>query len=71
MKSDVYKQLVDIAYGDSDKIGPIYDGIVDNEVYQAADIKVMWVLKEPYDCFDEAGQPYGVRGHHKTTAGSR
>lgn len=40
-------------------IEPIYDGVCDLEGYLKSEIKVMWMLKEAYDDFDESGMPKG------------
>lgn len=47
-------------YGDYvDSPMPIYDGVGSPEKYSSSKIKVMWVLKEAYDDFDEFGAPKG------------
>ena len=38
---------------------PITDGVIDIKKYLESDIKIMWVLKEPYDDFDDEGNPEG------------
>lgn len=38
---------------------PIYDGIYSAEKYLSASLRLMWVLKEPYDDADENGSPCG------------
>lgn len=38
---------------------PILDGIVDAERFLSAKYKILWILKEPYDEFDEDGEPFG------------
>lgn len=38
---------------------PITDGIIDVEKYLNAKYKILWILKEPYDEFDDDGKPYG------------
>lgn len=39
---------------------PILDGIIDPERFVRAKYKILWILKEPYDEFDEEdGKPYG------------
>lgn len=38
---------------------PIADGIIDVEKYFYAKYKILWILKEPYDEFDERGNPCG------------
>ena len=38
---------------------PILDGIADEEAYLRSPLKVAWVLKEPYDYFDEGNKPCG------------
>ncbi len=38
---------------------PITDGIIDIEKYFNAKYKVLWILKEPYDEFDDEGKPFG------------
>lgn len=44
---------------DAEKIEPIYDGVCDPKMYSESNVKVMWILKEAYDDFDEAGLPQG------------
>ena len=43
----------------SDELEPIYDGVFDVEGYLASNPRLMWVLKEPFDDFDENGMPSG------------
>lgn len=38
---------------------PIYDGVADIESYLKTSLKIMWVMKEPYDDKDENGRPIG------------
>jgi hypothetical protein len=38
---------------------PILDGVVDPEKYLSAKYKILWILKEPYDDFDDDGVPFG------------
>lgn len=40
-------------------VEPIYDGVCDTEKYLGLKTKIMWILKEPYDDFNEDGSPYG------------
>lgn len=40
-------------------VEPILDGIVDISKYSNAKIKILWILKEPYDDKDNSGLPYG------------
>jgi hypothetical protein len=37
----------------------LIDGIINPELYVNAKYKILWVLKEPYDDFDEDGNPDG------------
>ena len=34
-------------------LDPIYDGVVDPKIYAETKPRIAWVLKEPYDDFDE------------------
>ncbi len=45
----------------SDETGcyPIFDGIADESAYLNSNLKVAWILKEPYDDFDENHAPCG------------
>lgn len=43
----------------NDNIEPIPDGVYSAEKYLLAPTQIMWILKEPYDDFDENGEPYG------------
>jgi hypothetical protein len=38
---------------------PILDGIIDINKYFNCKFKILWILKEPYDEFDENGEPCG------------
>ena len=39
----------------TEKVWPIYDGVADVSAYVNSTPKIMWLLKEPYDDFDEEG----------------
>lgn len=43
----------------NDEICPIYDGVADIESYLKSSLKIMWVMKEPYDDMDENDMPIG------------
>ena len=44
------EKYIDLLYDKSNhKAEPIYDGIVDEEIYLKSIYKIIWVLKEPYD----------------------
>lgn len=38
---------------------PVYDGVADEAAYFAQKLRVAWILKEPWDDFDEKGNPCG------------
>lgn len=42
---------------------PIYDGIYDAKLYLNSPLKIMWILKEPYDDFNKDGNPVGGYWH--------
>jgi hypothetical protein len=44
---------------------PILDGVIDPEKYLTANYKILWILKEPYDDFDDDGIPFGGGWHLK------
>lgn len=46
-------------YDKEHDICPIYDGIINLEQYLKSKFKILWILKEPYDFFDEKGNPCG------------
>lgn len=48
-----------IELGYDDDIAPVYDGVHDFEGYLDSKLKIMWVMKEPYDDRTEDGQPKG------------
>ena len=56
--ASIQTRAIELGY-DSAKVEPIYDGVVDAAGYLAAKPKVLWILKEPYDDFDENGNPWG------------
>ena len=43
----------------NDNVAPIYDGVINPDLYLNSKIRIAWVLKEPYDDFDDDGNPYG------------
>ena len=43
----------------TDMLCPIFDGVADIEAYLGSSPKIMWILKEPYDDFDDNGNPCG------------
>lgn len=43
----------------------IGDGIISYENYLNAKYRILWVLKEPYDGFDERGNPVGGGWHFR------
>ena len=52
-------QIAQISGLSNETISPIADGIYDISEYLASNPKIMWILKEPYDDFDEDGNPIG------------
>lgn len=51
-------KAIELGYNPDD-LEPVYDGVVDINKYLRSSPRLMWVLKEPYDDFDEDGNPYG------------
>jgi hypothetical protein len=50
------RRRVDISYIDPrGKAKPIYDGIIDCGLYLSAPMRLMWILKEPWDSPDSSG----------------
>lgn len=58
LHTQIQARAIELGY-DPAKVEPIYDGVVDVEVYLATKKKIMWILKEPYDDFDAEGMPEG------------
>lgn len=58
LHAQIQTHAIELGY-DRAKVEPIYDGVVDAAGYLAAKPKVLWILKEPYDDFDENGNPWG------------
>ena len=52
-------QLAKKLYPNDNLRDPVTDGVCDEVAYLASNPKVMWILKEPYDDFDEDGRPCG------------
>ena len=44
---------------DPETIEPVYDGVANPAGYLAAKLRLMWILKEPYDDWDDDGTPCG------------
>jgi len=53
------KEVVAKIVCDPEQLEPILDGIIDIEKYLSAKYKILWILKEAYDDFDEEGNPRG------------
>lgn len=43
----------------NDNVEPIPDGVYSANFYLSAPTQIMWILKEPYDDFNENEEPYG------------
>lgn len=54
----IQTRAIELGY-DSARVEPIYDGVVDAEGYLKTKLKVLWILKEPYDDFDANEIPQG------------
>ena len=52
-------EIKDIYVDINNKAFPIIDGIMDIEKYINSKLKIMWILKEPYDGIDDEGNPCG------------
>jgi hypothetical protein len=55
------------SFNTENEINPIFDGIINAELYLKSKIKILWILKEPYDEFDENNNPYGGGWDFKDT----
>lgn len=44
---------------------PLIDGIINPENYLNSKYKILWILKEPYDGFDEVGNPESEGGDYR------
>lgn len=58
LHAQIQTRAIELGY-DPAKVEPIYDGVVDAEAYLASKPRIMWILKEPYDDFDDKGTPQG------------
>ncbi len=56
---EINRQVNETMISDNPEICPITDGIIDIDKYLKAKYKILWILKEPYDDFDENGKPFG------------
>lgn len=54
----IRQRAIDLGFN-PEVIEPIYDGVCNIKRYLDSPIRVMWILKEPYDDFDEKGKPCG------------
>jgi hypothetical protein len=52
----------------NDNICPIYDGVENIEAYLKSPLKIMWLLKEPYD---EDGGGWNISAAYKNEAGKK
>lgn len=55
LKSRIGKEIL----SENEKVKPITDGIINVEKYFNSKYKILWILKEPYDDFDDEGNPVG------------
>jgi len=46
-------------YKKDNDINPIFDGVINVGLYLKSKFKILWILKEPYDAFDENNEPKG------------
>ena len=51
--------IIDENFPATERLEPIYDGIIDTEAYAQSRNKVAWILKEPHDEVGEDGRPEG------------
>ncbi len=58
LQDKVFRRAEELGY-DTGKIEPIYDGVADAAAYFDAKQRLMWILKEPYDDWDDDGTPCG------------
>ncbi|MCM1071442.1 MAG: hypothetical protein NC301_09030 [Bacteroides sp.] len=58
IQSLIELKALNLGYNPED-IAPIYDGVCDARKYLSSPTKVMWILKEPYDDFNEDGTSAG------------
>lgn len=58
LQDKVFRRAEELGY-DTGKIEPIYDGVADAAAYLDAKPRLMWILKEPYDDWDDDGTPCG------------
>ena len=58
------RQAVALSYIDpTGKADPIYDGIVNPDLYLAAPARILWILKEPWDEPDRSGGGWSLTEH--------
>ena len=57
------KLIAEKILSEDPEIVAITDGIMDFEKYFHAKYKILWILKEPYDDFNEEGKPFGGDWH--------
>lgn len=48
-------KLVSETYNYEEELKPIFDGIIENTIYNSGIPKILWILKEPYDLGDGLG----------------
>ena len=58
LQEKILRRAGELGY-DTEKIEPIYDGVADAAAYLNAKPRLMWILKEPYDNWDNNGNPCG------------
>lgn len=60
LKADEIKKRIQSEVRSTEQdVSPISDGIIDIERYFNSKYRILWILKEPYDDFDDQGNPIG------------
>lgn len=65
ISKDLDKLVNDTIKSHIEETYPILDGVIDPERFLSAKYKILWILKEPYDDFDDDGVPFGGGWHLK------
>ncbi len=57
--NEINELIYETIISENSETSPITDGIIDVDKYFSAEHKILWILKEPYDDFDDKGEPCG------------
>lgn len=69
--NEIEKRIYSTIKSTDERLFPIADGIIDIKKYKETPIKILWILKEPYDHFDSSKKSIGGGWHIRDAINSK